>query len=68
MDHDLGDDLSSANGYSFLAWALEETHLPKPYVVVLVTANPVGRDNMERVLLNNGYDKIRGEYILVRED
>jgi len=51
FDHDLG--LSSATGYRIMKWMLEEGIRPKQ--IQLVTANPVGKDNMEKLLIANNY-------------
>lgn len=50
LDHDLGEAL---NGYD----VLRELFLLEivPDKVQLVTSNPVGRQNMEKVLLREGY-------------
>ncbi len=50
FDHDLGEDES---GYDILKWALAGGFVPDK--VQLVTSNPVGRQNMKNVLLDNGY-------------
>lgn len=54
MDHDLGA-YSDTNGYQVLTWALERGIAPAH--VQLVTANPVGAENMQRALENAGYTK-----------
>lgn len=53
LDHDLGEDCES--GYDILKWALAEGLMPGN--VVLVTANPVGRENMANQLLDHGYSR-----------
>ena len=54
MDHDLGD-VDEPTGYDVLVWALERGTCPPN--VQMVTANPVGRDNMVAALENAGYTK-----------
>ena len=54
LDHDLGD-VGEPTGYDVLNMALHRGILPAN--VMLVTANPVGRENMERALENAGYEK-----------
>lgn len=54
LDHDLGD-VGAPTGYDVLTRALLEGILPE--YVQLVTHNPVGRQNMERALENEGYVK-----------
>ena len=54
LDHDLasiGDDGRELNGYNILCW-LEENPQYAPAEFHLVTANPVGRKNMEMVITN----------------
>ncbi len=50
LDHDLGE--RSATGYDILCWMEQTFHEPSkwPCEIQLVTMNPVGRDNMARVL------------------
>lgn len=50
FDHDLGGQES---GYDVLAWGLERGHIPGR--VQIVTANPVGRQNMRAALEAAGY-------------
>ena len=50
FDHDLGEEES---GYDILVWALAERVIPNK--VQLVTANPVGRKNMQAALVAAGY-------------
>ena len=49
LDHDLGDPDEKKTGYGIVTWL--ETH-PQywPNAVQVVTSNPVGRQNIERVL------------------
>lgn len=60
MDHDLGDE-NEANGYEVLCWAIAHDHCPPN--VMLVTSNPVGRDNMAAALVSAGYEKKGNWYI-----
>jgi hypothetical protein len=50
LDHDLGEGM---DGYEFIKIALERGIKPK--VVDIVSANPVGRDNIGFILEVNGY-------------
>jgi len=50
IDHDLGE---KQTGYDLINWALENYRLPSK--VQIVSANPVGRENIERTLKNRGY-------------
>lgn len=50
LDHDLG---CKESGYDICVWALECGFMPKR--VQLVTANPVGRENIKKALLADGY-------------
>lgn len=54
LDHDLGDEDPKKTGYGIMCF-LEQFPQYLPGQVVLVTANPVGRQNMQRVL--NKLDK-----------
>jgi hypothetical protein len=54
MDHDLGH-WSDTDGYAVIKWALERGVCPAH--VMLVTSNPVGRDNMAAALTHTGYEK-----------
>ena len=58
LDHDLGD-VGEPTGYDVLCLGLHRGQIPAH--VMLVTANPVGRDNMARALENAGYQK-KGEW------
>ncbi len=53
FDHDLGESIS---GYDILKWGLENNLIPG--VVKLITANPVGRDNMGFQLKAYGYKQV----------
>ena len=58
MDHDLGHKFGNDydNGYKILTDFLEAGF--RPIEVFLVTANPVGKQNMAAALLNHGYIKV----------
>lgn len=56
LDHDLGDGIS---GYRVACRALELGNMPS--TVVLVTSNPVGRDNIIAALKQFGYTNKAGE-------
>lgn len=71
LDHDLGGEKT---GYHFicylienaLTWAEEDykVHSFMPTRVTIVSANPVGRQNIERALNNFGYRKVKGDWVL----
>ncbi len=52
IDHDLGD-ASEMNGYEVILTAAHENCIPNQ--VQIVSANPVGRQNIANVLIDNGY-------------
>jgi hypothetical protein len=52
FDHDLGED--SKSGYHVVCWM--ENHSTWPTLAGVHTANPVGRSNIIRALVANGYD------------
>jgi len=56
LDHDLGSGIS---GYRVACRALELGNMPS--TVVLVTSNPVGRDNIIAALKQFGYTNKAGE-------
>jgi hypothetical protein len=60
MDHDLGD-VDEATGYDVLVWAIGRGVVPAN--VMMVTSNPVGRDNMVAALENIGYTKKGNWYV-----
>lgn len=60
LDHDLGD-VDEPTGHDVLEWGLLRGCIPAH--VMLVTANPVGRDNMARALENAGYEKKGNWYV-----
>ena len=49
LDHDLGDPDPKKTGYGIMCWIEANPH-QKPDEIVLITANPVGRRNMEMVI------------------
>lgn len=51
LDHDLGCEIG--DGYVFINHLIRINNVPK--TVLLVTANPVGRDNIGRALVDYGY-------------
>ena len=53
LDHDLGEGMS---GYDFCKWFIEWNY-ERQYntTFVLLTANPVGRDNMRQLMTHYGY-------------
>ncbi len=53
LDHDLGEDDPNKTGYGVMKF-LEENPDRLPGKIVLVTSNPVGRQNMQ-VVLNKLY-------------
>jgi hypothetical protein len=54
LDHDLGEEKT---GYDITNW-LEQNPAYQPEAVVLVTMNPVGRENIARALVAMGYIRI----------
>jgi len=50
IDHDLGEKLT---GYDIVKWAAQNSYLPNK--VQIISANPVGKKNIENVLEDNGY-------------
>lgn len=60
LDHDLGDgQVPERTGYTVMCW-LEEHPEYLPGEIILVTSNPVGRKNMQAVILKL-YRKERNE-------
>lgn len=57
LDHDLGDD-QGRTGYDLIKF-LEQNPEHHPKQVVLVTANPVGRKNIEAGLRAMGFERGR---------
>ncbi len=49
LDHDLGDPDPKKTGYGIMCW-IEANPDQKPGEIVLITANVVGRKNMEMVI------------------
>lgn len=58
MDNDLACE---KDGYQLLEYLIEEKKI-RPNKVGIVSMNPVGRNNMEKILLNNGYMKVNYRY------
>jgi hypothetical protein len=54
LDHDLGTGIS---GYNVIT-ELVEVKGVKPYSVIIVSSNPVGKENIGRCLTANGYRKV----------
>ncbi len=50
LDHDLGE---VKTGYDFISYLIAEDNLPKE--VLIVSSNPVGRDNIGRALVQEGF-------------
>ena len=55
FDHDLG---LGKSGYDVMNWMFQRGIYPPE--IQLVTMNPVGRENMERALRSEGYEKRGG--------
>ena len=53
LDHDLGFD---ETGYDIIKWAIKEDYVPD--MVIIVSSNPVGRDNIGNALVSYGYKKL----------
>lgn len=61
LDHDLGEPEDKKTGYGIVSWLeANPQHLPK--MVQVVSSNPVGRANIERVL-QRFYHKSLGTWI-----
>lgn len=60
LDHDAGDYVNDGGDYiEILNW-LEESRLPdSTYTFYLHTQNPVGRENMERIIRKNGWRLVK---------
>lgn len=65
LDHDLGQS-DGKDGYG-IACFLERNPQYRPKKIVLVTANPVGRENIERCL-SNFYEKAANSWNRVSHD
>lgn len=53
LDHDLGEGIS---GYDFCKWFIKWNYERQHNTTfVLLTANPVGRDNMRQLMTHYGY-------------
>lgn len=55
IDHDLGSMHPNETGYGLITLLLESRSCPQ--WVTIVSANPVGRDNIGRALEAHGYEK-----------
>jgi len=58
LDHDLGS--KSKTGYDLVNLMIENMNLPKH--IVIVSSNPVGRDNIARALTSTGQYKKLSPY------
>ena len=63
FDHDLGETKPGTSGYDVLNWALDNKLIPMGAQVVLVTQNPVGRNNMAAALITNGFSRLGQNFI-----
>jgi hypothetical protein len=62
LDHDLGDVDPGKTGYDILCWLEDPRNsYNRPRQIVLVTANPVGRQKMQ-VILNKLYPVKSAKY------
>lgn len=61
LDHDLGEEISGNDGYGVANW-LERNPQHMPKMIEIVSSNPVGRQNIERVL-QKYYHKTHGIWI-----
>lgn len=57
LDHDLG---CKESGYDITVWALKNNLMPKR--VKLITNNPVGRENILKLLESYGYSNYSNKY------
>lgn len=61
IDHDLGDPKT---GYDLITWAADIG--PKydflPDKIVIISSNPVGRDNIARVLRKSGFKELGNHF------
>ena len=53
LDHDLGED---PTGYDLINFAITGNFVPKE--VIIVSSNPVGRDNISAALRSYGYHQL----------
>jgi hypothetical protein len=53
IDHDLG---TKETGYDIMKWAVKHNVVPEK--VQIVSSNPVGKENIGRLLKDNGYTSI----------
>jgi hypothetical protein len=67
IDHDLGENEDNLNGYALINYLIDldmaagENRTADK--IVIVSSNPVGRENIERALLHSGWRKYGGFYI-----
>lgn len=57
IDHDLGSEDPNETGYTLISDLIQSDFKKHPDTIIIVSSNPVGRDNIARALLNNGYKK-----------
>lgn len=56
MDHDLGEEKTGYDVLKFLFYhILKDFKIDPPKFIQLVTSNPVGRENMKKLLISEGY-------------
>ena len=55
FDHDLGSIEVGTTGYDVLKWALKEKLINEKASIYFTTNNPVGRKNMEDLLISYGW-------------
>lgn len=63
IDHDLGE---ISNGYDLISFAQEFGYLPDK--IVIVSSNPVGRQNITRVLVREGFKQLGSAFERIKED
>lgn len=60
LDHDAGDYACRGGDYiKLLDWLEEKGKVDKGFFFRLHTMNPVGRENMRRVIERNGWEEIK---------
>lgn len=60
LDHDAGDYINDGGGYiRVLDWLEQAGIVDTGYFFHLHTMNPVGRENMERIIRKNGWRLVR---------
>ncbi len=65
FDHDLGSVKPGTTGYDVLKWALENRLIPIGAIVILVSQNPVGKQNMINQLTTYGFTR-QGQHFIRR--